>query len=156
MIEKKVSSGCIKPVFKIDISLEEKMMTAKVFKKHKKVVDNAVQDNTYSLRDFCTMESNLLESSQFYIDKDISAFELNEAFFYEIKMQILVKGEKQETILQFTDVSARIKYDVLTGNQQMLQTINATVSHEMRNPLNSIMSQNLKQEELANRLDRIV
>ena len=43
-------------------------------------------------------------------------------------------------MLQLIDVSNRIRCDVLTGNQQMLQTINATVSHEMRNPINSIMS----------------
>ena len=49
----------------------------------------------------------------------------------------------------------RIKCDILTGNEQMLQSINATVSHEMRNPINSILSQNHKQEELAKRLDTI-
>lgn len=68
MIERRVSSGSIKPVSKKDILLEEKMMTAKVFKKHAKVVDKTVKDVSYSLRDFYTMEKNLLATSQFYID----------------------------------------------------------------------------------------
>ena len=32
-------------------------------------------------------------------------------------------------------------YDIATGEKKFLQLINATVSHEMRNPINSIKSQ---------------
>ena len=70
------------------------MMSAKVFKKHTKVVDRENQELSYSLKDFCTMENNLLATSQFYIDSGASAFDLNEAFYYEIKKQTLVKGCK--------------------------------------------------------------
>ena len=59
-------------------------------------------------------------------------------------------------ILQFTDVSSRIKCDFLTGEQQMLQSINAQVSHEMRNPINSILCQNLMLQELSKELDTII
>lgn len=37
----------------------------------------------------------------------------------------------------------------------MLQTINAMVSHEMRNPINSILCQNVRQLELAEELEKI-
>ena len=34
--------------------------------------------------------------------------------------------------------------------------INATVSHEMRNPINSLKSQNIKQEEINEKLKKII
>jgi len=37
----------------------------------------------------------------------------------------------------------------------MLETINATVSHEMRNPINSILCQNIEQTKLAAELEQI-
>jgi hypothetical protein len=32
-------------------------------------------------------------------------------------------------------------YDIAKGEKKLLQLINATVSHEMRNPINSIQNQ---------------
>jgi len=46
--------------------------------------------------------------------------------------------------------------DILTVKQHMLETINATVSHEMRNPINAIHCQNLKIEDLIEQLDQII
>jgi signal transduction histidine kinase len=43
-------------------------------------------------------------------------------------------------LLQIIDVSAKIKYDIESGEKKFIALINATVSHEMRNPLNSIES----------------
>lgn len=39
-------------------------------------------------------------------------------------------------------------YNIANAEKKLLSTINATVSHEMRNPLNSIYSQNLKQMQI--------
>lgn len=47
-------------------------------------------------------------------------------------------------------------FDILTGKQKILETINATVSHEMRNPLSSIMSQQVLLEELIESLNKKV
>ncbi len=41
-------------------------------------------------------------------------------------------------VLQIIDISSQIKYDIANGQKKLLSLINATVSHEMRNPLNSI------------------
>ena len=59
-------------------------------------------------------------------------------------------------MLQITDVSQKIKAAILKGEQHMLQTINATVSHEMRNPINAILCQNLRLEELTDLLQEII
>ena len=43
------------------------MMAAKVFKLHKRVVDPLEIITKYSLDDFCTMEAQILENSQFLL-----------------------------------------------------------------------------------------
>ena len=41
-------------------------------------------------------------------------------------------------LIQIIDVSAQIMYNKASGEKQFLAMINAFVSHEIRNPLNSI------------------
>ena len=41
---------------------------------------------------------------------------------------------------QFIDISKSILYDLEKSHNVMLELINACVSHEMRNPLNSIIA----------------
>ena len=51
-------------------------------------------------------------------------------------------------MLQFIDISKAILYDMEKGHNAVLTMINACVSHEMRNPLNSIVAQNIEKEGL--------
>ena len=53
-----------------------------------------------------------------------------------------------KTMLQITDISSLILYNIVKGEKKLLTLINAAVSHEMRNPLNSIYSQNQHQNQL--------
>ena len=50
-----------------------------------------------------------------------------------------INGEHIIT-LQFIDISATIFYDDLKAQDEFTTLINSTISHEMRNPLNSIVS----------------
>ena len=43
-------------------------------------------------------------------------------------------------MLQFIDISKSILYDMEKAHNVVLSMINACVSHEMRNPLNSIIA----------------
>ena len=43
-------------------------------------------------------------------------------------------------MVQIIDVSKSVLYDQEKGHTDMLQIINATVSHELRNPLNSLIA----------------
>lgn len=45
------------------------------------------------------------------------------------------------------DVTKEVLYNKANGEKKLLALINATVSHEMRNPINSIYSQNLQQKQ---------
>ena len=51
-------------------------------------------------------------------------------------------------MVQFIDISKNILYDMEKAHNAVLSMINACVSHEMRNPLNSIIAQNIEKEEV--------
>lgn len=65
--------------------------------------------------------------------------------------------------MQIIDISKDIMYSITNGEKKLLALINATVSHEMRNPLNCITSQNIRQilinekivEFIRNELSRV-
>ena len=44
-------------------------------------------------------------------------------------------------MIQIVDVSERVMYKEVKEEQSLLELINATVSHELRNPLNSLIGQ---------------
>jgi len=41
-------------------------------------------------------------------------------------------------LIQIIDISGQVKYDIATAEKKLLTMINGLVSHELRNPLNSI------------------
>ncbi len=64
-------------------------------------------------------------------------------------------GQAKKSV-QFIDVSKDIKQDQYKVQTQLLEMINACVSHELRNPLNSIVAQNTKKRCLYQRLTGVV
>lgn len=67
----------------------------------------------------------------------------------------MVNGEHSSCI-QIIDITTNIKIQQLNGEKQTLQLVNATVSHEMRNPLNSIHSHNLKMKDILENLTELI
>jgi signal transduction histidine kinase len=55
-------------------------------------------------------------------------------------------------MLCFTDISQKILYDTSKAEGELLSLINSTISHEMRNPLNSIINQCIIMESLLHNL----
>ena len=47
---------------------------------------------------------------------------------------------KFQVFIQITNISGSILYNIARGEQKLQSLINATVSHEMKNPVNSIRS----------------
>ena len=47
-------------------------------------------------------------------------------------------------MISIIDASHQIRFDEEKSHNEFLKTINATVNHELRNPLNSIYAFNLK------------
>ena len=61
-----------------------------------------------------------------------------------------------KSMLCFTDISSRILYDTSKAEGELLTLINSTISHEMRNPLNSIINQCAIMESLSYQFENII
>ena len=60
--------------------------------------------------------------------------------FFQIKITALHEEQQNSTMLQLIDITETVKNYEIKQHNELLNLINATVSHEMRNPLNSICS----------------
>ena len=99
------------------------------------------------------MDKTFFQAKKFTISVDDSSTQNFESKqFFEITLQKLKSNLEEVSCLKFTDVTIKVKHDHIEGKSHILETINATVSHEMRNPINSIISQNIKIEYLVNYL----
>jgi signal transduction histidine kinase len=59
-------------------------------------------------------------------------------------------------IIQIIDISASIMYDKEQAQNAFLSLVNACISHELRNPLNSIIAQNIEKSSLYQELKLIL
>ena len=68
--------------------------------------------------------------------------------YFQIRLKRFYMENKEKILVQFIDISKSILYDNQKLQNQALEMINACVSHEMRNPLNSIVAQNIEKKYL--------
>jgi signal transduction histidine kinase len=63
--------------------------------------------------------------------------------FLQVKKSMIKSFKKgsEKTMICFIDISQKILYDTSKAEGEFLSLINSTISHEMRNPLNSIINQ---------------
>jgi signal transduction histidine kinase len=66
-----------------------------------------------------------------------------------------MRKNKEKVMFQFIDISKTILYDMEKAHNVMLSMINACVSHEMRNPLNSIIAQNIEQRAISLEMEQL-
>ena len=59
-------------------------------------------------------------------------------------------------MLQFIDISSSILYEQQKDHTEFLGLVNACVSHELRNPLNSIVAQDYLKKNLYQELRKII
>jgi signal transduction histidine kinase len=78
----------------------------------------------------------------------------SETKYIQVKMRKFFNKKEERLIIQFIDISMSILYNVEKTQNQMLEMINACVSHEMRNPLNSIIAQNLEKKHLYKEMEQ--
>ena len=58
--------------------------------------------------------------------------------------------------VQDETVNMTIMFNINKGEKRILELVNACVSHEMRNPINSILATNLKLKDIARELKGLV
>ena len=59
-------------------------------------------------------------------------------------------------MLQFIDISSSILYEQQKDHSEFLGLVNACVSHELRNPLNSIVAQDFLKKKLYEKLGNVI
>ena len=69
-------------------------------------------------------------------------------FFQFKKSKVYDDSQNDNFMLCFNDISQKILYDSSKAEGELLTLINSTISHEMRNPLNSIINQCLIMQSL--------
>lgn len=57
-------------------------------------------------------------------------------------------------MLQIVDISDQIMYDQTQAQNDVLSLINVCISHELRNPLNSITAENIRKKSLLMKLQK--
>lgn len=159
---------------------DEKVLDLKVFQLYKEIGNQTADDdldenqkkafleNRFSLKTFYTLDTSILEKYIFKLEEDQQfvqpEFIMQDPVmeptivikYYQIRRQQIKHSYITKDVLQIIDISSDILYDKAKGEKELQSLINATVSHEMRNPCNSIQGQNIKQEELNNKLKVII
>ena len=74
--------------------------------------------------------------------------------YFQIRLKRFYMENKEKILVQFIDISKSILYDNQKMQNQALEMINACVSHEMRNPLNSIVAHNIEKKHLYIKLEK--
>lgn len=56
----------------------------------------------------------------------------------QVNREIVETIVSKHEIIQLIDISEKMLYEMAVGEKRLFSLINATVSHDMRNPTNSI------------------
>ena len=80
------------------------------------------------------MRQALLTDEVFEYEHGVS----REKHYFKFRVDHLEISKKQRQVVRIIDVSDSVLYDQSREKNELLSIINATVSHELRNPLNSI------------------
>lgn len=81
--------------------------------------------------------------------------ENTKASYYCIKINRLELYGNHFRVINIQDQTVHIMFNISQGENRILQLVNACVSHEMRNPINAILSANLKLQESARGLNSL-
>lgn len=73
--------------------------------------------------------------------------------FFHIKKCTAKSKEEEIITLQFIDIDPQIFYDDMKAQEGFTTLINSTISHEMRNPLNAIICQQVVHQQLIARFE---
>ena len=108
-----------------------------------------------SLLDIAKLSPDELNCERFTLSFNQQSFgetenKLNTIF--QFKVTGYNNQDKSELMLQIIDISNSVSLNQKLIENEMLEIINATTSHELRNPLNSMMAQNTKKEQLFKRI----
>ena len=107
------------------------------------------QRQKYSLKDLLSMENEEIKAFVFQYELIGQPVEENPRRaplkrYFSIKLNKLELFGDSFKVINLQDQTVNILFNISQGEKKILQLVNACVSHEMRNPINSILATNLK------------
>ena len=99
-----------------------------------------IEEKTYSMQELLEMNPKKLEKMTFEIKNNNQG----QVPYVKIFAKTYSNNNTIKKMVKIIDVTKNIMYDQVFAENEFLSITNATVSHELRNPLQSISSQNLK------------
>ena len=87
------------------------------------------------------MNPNDIDNNVYQMIKPIESGTQCKFKYVQIRKEVIETWSKKHEVIQIIDVSQKILYEMAVGEKRLFSLINATVSHEMRNPTNLIQSQ---------------
>ena len=116
------------------LNMKQNDISSRVF-----MFNDKAKDLFNSANEFSEIQSAIKGCSQF---KGLDLENIPTFKYFQIKRNMTVTQEgKERFTMQFIDISAKIFYDDIKAQEEFMSLITSTISHEMRNPLNSIISQ---------------
>ena len=91
-----------------------------------------------SIKDILIYEKSALKNLTFILAPE---FKISDQYFSIIVHQLVGEND-MSVMLQITDNSHQVQFHNEKSHNELLKMINATVNHELRNPLNSIVAFN--------------
>jgi nitrogen-specific signal transduction histidine kinase len=88
--------------------------------------------------------------------KKFCVIEGGEKTYMELSFSSYIFEEKTFNMIQLKDITANIYCDQKTAENKLLEQINAALSHELRNPLNCLVAQNMQKDLLYDELENQV
>lgn len=153
----------------VKISKRKKIGSQSDHSKHS--TDQSNVKTEYCIRDIIHMQTRELNSKIFTFDQRLATQDLTKMVSAGKNIDVIIKnlpsmknideeyipkfkfiqikksyikaydGNQDRVMLCFIDISQKILYDTSKAEGEFLSLINSTISHEMRNPLNSIINQ---------------
>lgn len=130
------------------IFLQRSILTQKIFSKHEQPSNNEKSAETnsnlplfFTLEEVSNIRKEKLHSEVYEVVFEESQ---RERKFVHIKCTEFRIRDKVKKMIQIIDFSSKILYSQEQAKSEFHAIINACVSHELRNPLNSISAQNLE------------
>ena len=95
----------------------------------------------FSLEDIYNMPFEEIKHNVYEVVYLVESKNGNHLKFVQINRELVKTEFSSHEVLQIIDISQKILYEMAVGEKRLFSLINATVSHEMRNPTNSIQAQ---------------
>ena len=114
-------------------------------------------EKLYSIEDLFNLQTNETGNLVFQVVDGILDKEDQTTFkYFQIHTGTINTGFSRHEVLQLVDISQKIMCDIALGEKRLFSLINATVSHDMRNPTNSIQVQVQEQQMLNQKLNDVI